>query len=148
MQRLKFFLLCFWLNCNITPEVSALIIQYEKFTYVHGYILSLNFSLNLSQCIFTTDTTDLYNKSQNQQSRNGSILQHFRLSEVFLHGLKGIVETLLSIVCRIHLKFSFFIVYKENNQVSRILFLKSLAKIQSNTIFFFPSAYSLSYTWK
>ena len=102
-----------------------------------GTFFHLNFSLNLSHCIFTTDTTDLYNKSQNWQSRNDSILQHFRLSEVFLHGLKGIVETLLSIVCRIHLKFSFFIIYKENNQVSRILFLKSLAKIQSNNIFFF-----------
>lgn len=58
----------------------------KKFTYVHGYISSLKFFLNLSQCIFTTD---LYNKSQKQQSRNDSILQHFRFSEVFLLGLKG-----------------------------------------------------------
>ena len=107
-----------------------------------GTFFHLKFSLNLCQCIFTTDTTDLYNKSQNRQSRNDSILQHFRFSEVFLYGLKGIIETLLSIVCRIHLKFLFFIICKENNQVSRILFLNHLQK--SNPIislsFFFPSA--------
>lgn len=118
-----------------------------------GTFFHLKFSLNLSQCIFTTDTTDLYNKSQNRQSRNDSILQHFRFSEVFLYGLKGIIEMLLSIVCRIHLQFLFFIICKENNQVSRILFLKSLTEIQSNnlSLLFFSFSlnvvfYSLSYT--
>lgn len=109
-----------------------------------GTFLHLKFSLNLSQCIFTTDTTDLYNKSQNRQSRNDSILQHFRFSEVFLYGLKGIIEMLLSIVCRIHLQFLFFIICKENNQVSRILFLKSLTEIQSNNLSLLFSSFSLN----
>lgn len=97
----------------------------KKFIYVHGYISSLKFFLKSISCIFTTD---LYNKSQKQQSRNDSILQHFRFSEVFLQGLKNIIETLLSIVCRIHLKFSFFIICKGNSYVSRIFILKIICR--------------------